>query len=78
MDLNNLRMSHTQEYKFQKILLPSTISRSKVFVSVLAALILGILRLLQFLRIFLKIQKVFHLKSIPRLLTHNKVSLDEI
>ena len=63
MDLNHLRMSPTQDYKFQKILLPSAISRSKVFVSVLAALILGILRLLQFFENFLENTKSFSPKK---------------
>ena len=52
MDLNHLRMSPTQDYKFQKILLPFAISRSKVFVSVLAALISGIFRRSTLLTVF--------------------------
>ena len=52
MDLNHLRMSPTQEYKFQKILHSSAISRSKVFVSVLAALISGIFRRWALLAVF--------------------------
>ena len=52
MDLNHLRMSPKQEYKFQKILLASAIWRSKVFVSVLAALISGIFRRWALLAVF--------------------------